>query len=181
MRTCNHKFQELRSYRMVLPQTQFIDRVADIPAVRQRLLPTSIVGAKILQKMWEGRYCEGVWLYLDPWDVVRLRTPSCFWNVPRKYGPYGELFFFLIKKEPFTLTEAVQFQPFVSAETLQGSVVQGILCGKTMCLARQVRLPLAGRCTSTTTSAGLLKSSGGVGQARWWRSFLKDWELGRVA
>ena len=56
---------------------------------------------------------EGVWPYLDSWGVVRLRTSSCFWNGPRKYGPHGELFFFLIKKEPFALTEAVVFKPFV--------------------------------------------------------------------
>ena len=30
-------------------------------------------------------------------------------------------------------------------------------------------------------SAGLLKSSGRIGQARWWALFLEDWELGRVA
>ena len=38
---------------------------------------------------------------LDPWDVVRLRTTSSFWNVLKKYKPHGELFYFLIKKEPF--------------------------------------------------------------------------------
>ena len=30
---------------------------------------------------------------------MRLRTASMHWNVPGKYGPHGELFFFLIKKE----------------------------------------------------------------------------------
>ena len=30
----------------------------------------------------------------------RLRTASTHWNVPGKYGPHGELFFFLIQKEP---------------------------------------------------------------------------------
>ena len=33
------------------------------------------------------------------WDVVGLRTTASFWNVPKKYGTHGELFFFLIKKE----------------------------------------------------------------------------------
>ena len=41
-------------------------------------MAVSIVGAKILQNMWEGLHWEGVWLDLDPWDVVRLRTSSCF-------------------------------------------------------------------------------------------------------
>ena len=36
----------------------------------------NIAVAKILQKMWEGPCWEGVWLWLDPWDVVRLRTSS---------------------------------------------------------------------------------------------------------
>ena len=27
-------------------------------------------------------------------------TTSTQWNVPRRYGPYGELFFFLLEKEP---------------------------------------------------------------------------------
>ena len=56
-------------------------------------------------------YWEGVWPYLDPWDVVRLRTSSSFGNVPRKHGLHGELFFFLIKNEPFALPEAVQCNP----------------------------------------------------------------------
>ena len=53
----------------------------------------SIAGAKILQQMWEGHHWEGVWLYLDPWDVVRWRTSPSFRNVPRKYGSHGELLF----------------------------------------------------------------------------------------
>ena len=31
---------------------------------------------------------------------VRLRTASTYWNVPGKSGPHGELFFFLLMKEP---------------------------------------------------------------------------------
>ena len=42
---------------------------------------------------------------------------SMEWNVPGKYGPHGELLFFLIKKEHFALTVAVQFKPVVLAET----------------------------------------------------------------
>ena len=41
--------------------------------------------------------------HLDPWDSVRLRTASTHRNVPGKYGPHGELFFFLLKKEPMVL------------------------------------------------------------------------------
>ena len=53
----------------------------------------SVVGAKLFQNMWVGAYWEGVWLCLDPWDSVRLRTASTFRDVPGKYGPHGELFF----------------------------------------------------------------------------------------
>ena len=42
-----------------------------------------------------------------PWDSVRLRTASTHWNVPVKYGPLGELFFFLLKKEPMVLGELI--------------------------------------------------------------------------
>ena len=53
----------------------------------------SVAGSKNVQKMWEGRYWEGVWLFPDPWDVVGLRTTSSVWNVPGKDGPHGDLFF----------------------------------------------------------------------------------------
>ena len=71
------------------------------PLVRSFLLPvvvvamaSSIVGAKILRELLEGPCWEGVWPCLDPWDVVRLRTSSSHWNVPRKHWPHSELFFF---------------------------------------------------------------------------------------
>ena len=64
--------------------------------------------------MWEG-----VWPCLDSWDSVRLRTASTHWNVPRKYGPHGELFFFLLKKEPIVLSELVEIGPCISAATVK--------------------------------------------------------------
>ena len=70
--------------------------------------------------MWDKPLWEGVWPYLDPWDSVRLRTASTHWNVPGKYGPHGELFFFLMKKrEPMVLSEWVEFEPCISAETVK--------------------------------------------------------------
>ena len=36
----------------------------------------------------------------------------------RSYGPHGELFFFLLKKEPVVLSELVDFGPCISAETM---------------------------------------------------------------
>ena len=64
----------------------------------------SIAGAEVLQKMWEGHYWEGVWLFLNPWAVVRLRTSSSYWTDPGKCGSHSELFFFFFRKEwdPFT-------------------------------------------------------------------------------
>ena len=46
---------------------------------------------------------------LDPMDSVGLRTASMEWNVPGKYGPPGELFFFLIRKEPATVPGSETF------------------------------------------------------------------------
>ena len=44
-----------------------------------------------------------------------LRTASMEWNVPGKYGQYGELFFFLIQKEP-ALAVGETFSPFFNAD-----------------------------------------------------------------
>ena len=54
--------------------------------------------------LWE----EVLWLYPDAWDSVRLRATATQWNVPGRYGPYAELFFFLLKKEPMVLRELVR-------------------------------------------------------------------------
>ena len=48
-----------------------------------------------------------------------LRTASTHWNVPVKYGPHGELFFFLIQQESVVASNEVLFIPSVSAETLK--------------------------------------------------------------
>ena len=47
--------------------------------------------------------------FLDSMGQCVLRTASTHWNVPKKYGPHGELFFFLLKKELVVLSEVVQF------------------------------------------------------------------------
>ena len=89
----------------------------------------SCVGTKILQKMWDGPFLEGVWPCLDSWDSVRLRTASTYWNIPGKYGPHGELFFFLVKKEPVASNDVLS-NFFVSAETLKACAHIGpIPCG----------------------------------------------------
>ena len=50
-----------------------------------------------------------MWLFLDSWVVVGMRTTTSSWNIPSKCGPHGELFFFFIKKEPIVLREMVGF------------------------------------------------------------------------
>ena len=47
------------------------------------------------------------------WDSVRPRTASTHWNVPGKYGPHGELLFFLIQKKPASLPNSEAFNSFI--------------------------------------------------------------------
>ena len=63
----------------------------------------------MVPEMWNKPLWESVWPYLDPWDNVRLCTASTHWNVPGKYGLHGELFSFLLKKEPTVISEWVAF------------------------------------------------------------------------
>ena len=67
------------------------------------------VVSDLMLPFWE----EVLWPFLGAWDSVRLRTAATQWNVPRRYGPCGELFFFLLKKEPMVLRELVRFGPSI--------------------------------------------------------------------
>ena len=67
-----------------------------------------------LRSMWEKPIWEGVWPYLDPMETACLRAASMEWNVPGKYGMHGELFFFLIQKEPAIAPNSETFGPFIS-------------------------------------------------------------------
>ena len=80
----------------------------------------------MLSKIWERPFWEGDWPYLDPWDSVCSRKASTHWNVPGKYGTHGELFFFLIKKEPVVASNEVLPKPIVSAETLKACALIGL-------------------------------------------------------
>ena len=78
-------------------------------------------------QMCGPNFCgKDVGLTLDPRDGVRLRTASTHWNVPRKYGPHGELFFFFLKKEPLVLSELVELGPSISAETVKACALIGL-------------------------------------------------------
>ena len=56
---------------------------------------------------------------------MRLNTASTCWNVPVKYVLHGELFFFLIRKEPVVASNDVSSKTFVSAETLKACALIG--------------------------------------------------------
>ena len=51
---------------------------------------------------------------------------STHWNVPGKYLPYGELFFFLLKKEPMVLRELVRFGPSIPVEAVKACALVGL-------------------------------------------------------
>ena len=63
-----------------------------------------------LRQVLEGPCREGLWPFLDPWDVVEMRTTASIRNIPSKYGSHGALFLFLIKKEPTICGEVVDFE-----------------------------------------------------------------------
>ena len=69
---------------------------------------------------------EFLWPFLDAWDIVRLRATSSQWNVPGRYGPHGELFFLLWKKEPRVFSELVLFGPSIPVETVQACALIGL-------------------------------------------------------
>ena len=85
------------------------------PRVVWRYL-SPMVGAGFLQSSWEKPIWEGVWPYLNPMDSVCSRAASMEWNVPGKYGPHGQLFFFLIQKEPAMVSGSETFSPFINAD-----------------------------------------------------------------
>ena len=46
---------------------------------------------------------------------MRPRSASKHWNVPGKYGPHGELLFFLIQKKPAMVPDSKAFNSFIGA------------------------------------------------------------------
>ena len=76
----------------------------------------AVVG--FLQSLWEKPIWEGVWPYSEPMDSVYVcfRTASVEWSAPGKYGPHGELFFFLIQKELAIVPDSETFSPFINPD-----------------------------------------------------------------
>ena len=54
-----------------------------------------------------------------------MRTAASSWNIPSNYGPHGELFFFLIKKEPTFYGKVVDFGRNASSDTEDGESFSG--------------------------------------------------------
>ena len=61
-------------------------------------------------------FLQSLWEKADLVDSVCSRTASMKWNVPGKYWPHGELFFFLILNEPATEQVGETFSPFFNAD-----------------------------------------------------------------
>ena len=73
-------------------------------------------GTRDVDQAFVGRCFGPVWIL---GTVCFCAQPPTHWNVPKKYGPHGELFFFLLKKEPTVFSELVEFGPYFSAETVK--------------------------------------------------------------
>ena len=80
------------------------------------------VVSDLMLPMWKGV----LWPLLDAWDSVRLRTTSTQGNVPGRYRPNGELFLFLLKKEPMVLRELVRFGPSIPVEAAKAFALVGL-------------------------------------------------------
>ena len=55
-----------------------------------------------------------------------LRTTASNWNIPKKYGPYGELVFFITKKEPIVFGEMVDFGHCIPVEAMKACAMCGL-------------------------------------------------------
>ena len=71
-----------------------------------------LASSKVCGKSRSGRACGPTWFQ---W-TVSLRTASTEWNVPGKYRPHGELFFFLIQKETAIVPNSEAVCPFFHAD-----------------------------------------------------------------
>ena len=94
-------------------------KVGSRPCRSKAAMTSDRVVSGLMLPLWE----EVLWPFLDAWDSVRLRTTSSQWNVPGRYGRYGELFFFLLKKEPMVIRE---FGPSIPVEAVKACALVGL-------------------------------------------------------
>ena len=71
------------------------------------LLPADVMVLRKSERQWELMSPP-----LAPDDVVKLRIAATEWNKGTKYRPYGELFFFLMQKEPYETSGDFASTPF---------------------------------------------------------------------
>ena len=118
------------------------------------------VGSGLVLELWGKPLWEKVWPFLDAWDSVRLRTASTQWNIPGKYGPRGELLFFLIQMKPdcwariFALFREYNLQRLQSMheESTEGEEMK-----------RQERMKIMKDITKKIGSKGMMDA-----ENRWW-------------
>ena len=80
----------------------------------------ALASSKVCGKSRSGR---AFWPCLDSMDSVCSRTASVEWNGPGKYGPHGELFFFLIQKKPATDQVGETCSSFFNADICTSSLL----------------------------------------------------------
>ena len=139
-------------------------------------MPCDRVVSDLMLSLWE----EVPWPFPDSWDSVRLRTTSTQWNVPGRYGPYGEFFFFL-EREP--MSELVRFGPSIPVETVKACA----LIGLHMMIEENSGRSENGSFVSSSSSDGnnvgddALFVIGLHGSGDTIALFLQDWEVAKVA
>ena len=75
--------------------------------------PSSAFGALPMpMEVLEGHLWEALWPYMCVPQILQMRVASHNWNNASKYGPYCELFFYLMKHEQTDGEELVS-SPFV--------------------------------------------------------------------
>ena len=142
------------------------------------------VGPDLIPDLWgKGLWEEVPWHVLETWDSVRLRTASTQWNISGRYGPHGELFFFLLKKEPSALSELARLGPSIPVETVKACA----LIGLHMMAEENGWRSGSGSSASSSSSCednvgnGALCVIGLRGSGDTIALFVQDWEVAKVA
>ena len=89
-------------------------------------MPESLVCLNGGQLGWCKDFAEDVGRTLLGGGLAVSGSVGGCGSAPGENGPHGERFFFLIRKEPFALTNAVEFRPRVTAETLKACALIGL-------------------------------------------------------